>query len=146
MSDIDEEKQTDTQTDLETDLGTLLSALYPHPIEKKSSAPHKDFAPLREALGVSLMPDDNGEAMLRRQMQALEALFDTTLAAYANSADNPLGCTQSARIHLALRLQSHCLNTARCLNAMDYMDGLKKNISKKYPHPLHNDEQTIDEA
>lgn len=139
--------------------------LPPSSISKPPPEPHKDFAKLREALAISLMPNDNGEEMLRRQMQVLEAIFDTTIAAYAGSASSPLSHAQESRLAFALRLQSQCLSTARTLSTMDYMGALKKNISPpacghgdfkspracahddlNTPHPPSIDEQKEDGA
>lgn len=114
------------------------SGLLPPP-ENPPKTPATEMALLREALATSLMPDDRGAEMLKRQLATLDALFGHMVGDYATKNHSTIGYCQSERLGFALRLQQQCVITARALSAMDYMRALT-------PTPLDHNEQKEDGA
>lgn len=92
------------------------------------------------------------DAILGRQMLALDDLFAETLDYYHDRKDKPQAKARSTYLPLILKLQQNCLSTARTLTTMEYLESLKKLNDRahhhKRPHPLPpvSDEQTIDGA
>lgn len=97
------------------------------------------MAVLKDALSQSLMPDDNGREMLKRQMATLDTLFAHLVADYAAQKSQSIGYSQNERLAFILRLQQNCATTARALGSMEYMAALRA-------HLCQNNEQTIDEG
>ena len=87
------------------------------------------FAALGAALAQSLVPDDKGEDMLRRQMQTLDTLFTHTIHDYTGSAEPPTGHGQTHRLGFALRVQKQCIDTVKALSAMGYLEALSMSVT-----------------
>ena len=126
------------------DLTALLPPPFPSQTPTKTTAPtpqQTQMAVLKDALSQSLMPNDNGREMLKRQMATLDTLFAHLVADYAAQKNQSIGYSQNERLDFLLKLQNGCTRTARALSAMDYMDSL----TGAPPSPK-NDEQKEDGA
>ncbi len=105
------------------------------------------MAALRAALCASLMPDDNGAEMLKKQLATMDALFTHIAEAFADETRSELTYCQSARLDFLLKLQAGSARTARTLAAMEYMGHLQSSPKPDIPPPpLKNNEQKEDEA
>lgn len=104
----------------------------------KNAAPPPDFYQMRQALAEGLAASTAGEDdMLRRQAEALDALFHFTLSKGVGTqhfhAKPQPHYIHADMLALALRVQQQCVATLRSTRTMDYMNALQEHNLKKLP-------------
>ena len=120
------------------DLETLMDGsadTKPSHLSPTQPPPPTSMDKVRAQLTQLLMPGDDGEDMLKKQMAQMDVLFNHALEDFANCPREATSLIQSKRLALALKLQQNCAHTARSLRAMRYMAALEEGAKRQNTAP-----------